>query len=141
MQERKKRFLCRICKKKDHWANECRNKNVAQSKGIDAVAYTVVTYNTVNHKNSDEDLWIADSGAGHHITYRSDWMDDYEYLPTQPIGVREISGGIEYAVGRGTVEMISQIGNEQIEIDISNVLHVPTIGVNMFSLFYQIFQN
>ena len=134
IQEKKRKYPCKICKRKGHWANECRYKNERQTGNNGTVAFTTVTYSLFKGEANNPDLWIADSGAGQHISFRSDWMEDYVYLPEKSVGVKGIGGKVEYAVGRGTVRMISQIGDRKINVDISNVLHVPATKVNVFSV-------
>ena len=31
----------------------------------------------------DHDIWFLDTGATHHLTYRKDWLEDYQELSTE----------------------------------------------------------
>lgn len=75
--------------------------------------------------------WVGDSGAGEHMTPRRDWFVDYAPLR---LGESKIVFGDDTtadAVGIGEIKIVTRQGETCI---MQNVLHVPTLKKNLFSL-------
>ena len=68
--------------------------------------------------------WLADSGLTIHITSRHEAFNTYEdIIYTLVLGV----GGIQmFAVGRGTVYLLSKCNGQVHMLQLNNVLHVPS---------------
>ena len=65
----------------------------------------------VNEDLSRMYLWLADSGATHHITSRRDLFSTYEYTPGAT--VHGVGGKIIQVQGRGTVKLTAQNGTRK----------------------------
>ena len=78
----KKKTKCAVCKEKGYRARECLNKSSNyHSKQPTASFYIAQAYisdlSVFYSKTSDsnEDIWLADSGASMHMTYRIDFYN------------------------------------------------------------------
>jgi hypothetical protein len=69
-----------------HWARECKSKH-SQNREERDKGLCRVFISTFEVKNiSEKDIWILDSGATEHMTFRENWMED-----TVKIQGREVS--------------------------------------------------
>ena len=77
----KSKIICYKCKKKGHFARECHSKaktskNQQNSHQGNYSAFSVLENNELT-SNLDNELWILDSGATSHMTYRRDFFSDF----------------------------------------------------------------
>lgn len=79
-----------------------------------------------------EDVWITDSGASRHMTYRHDWL--IEFKPTDGEVVSLGNSEQCKVTGSGTVTIDKWINGEWKPARIENVLLVPDIKRNLFSV-------
>ena len=78
------------------------------------------------------DFWNADTGATSHMTPRCEWFK--EYRPCQVL-IRVANHEIVRAAGIGSVEFLpSKNGQSLRPIVFTNVLHVPALAENLFSI-------
>jgi hypothetical protein len=78
---------------------------------------------------------IADTGASCHITPLHEWFEPGSYQTLSP--PRKIHFGdnsYAEATGMGTIILESKIGDETIDIELSDVLHVPTFSLTLISV-------
>jgi len=67
------------------------------------------------------------------MTGHREWIDDYKpYKVKRPI--RFGNNEYLYAIGEGSVPVVSFVGNEDIKVRIKNVSYFPNIGLNLVSL-------
>lgn len=83
--------------------------------------------------NREQD-WLADSGASHHMTMNRSWFYEFEPITNNKLTITVGNSGIVYANGRGSVQVSAYVGNKKIEHKLVNVLYVPEIRCNLFSL-------
>jgi transposase InsO family protein len=78
--------------------------------------------------------WVADTGASCHMTSHREWLTGFsESLVT----VELADGSVIYGTGRGTISFIPYINGCATEpIVLQNVLHVPSLHNNLFSIFH-----
>jgi len=146
----KSKVECFYCKKKGHIARECYKKQRDKCKQTDktdgqsAFVATISkqggnrlstpTHREVQELSSSnmEDVWITDSGASRHMTYRREWLFDF-----QPINGEVVSlgnGGQCKVAGSGTVFIHKLVDGDWTPAKIENVLLVPDIKRNLFSV-------
>ena len=78
------------------------------------------------------DFWNADTGATSHMTPRREWFK--EYCPCQVL-IRVANHEIVRAAGIGSVEfLLIKNGQSLRPIVFTNVLHVPALAENLFSV-------
>lgn len=75
--------------------------------------------------------WIGDSGAGKHMTPHREWFTKYTPLPFGRSGVEIGNKAIVPVAGAGSVEIVTNKGESFV---LSQVLHVPGVKFNLFSL-------
>uniref|UniRef100_A0A5S6QG22 CCHC-type domain-containing protein n=1 Tax=Trichuris muris TaxID=70415 RepID=A0A5S6QG22_TRIMR len=122
-------FKCRKCGKRGHIAANCRSAekgNTNSTTGFIASVFTSVSH----HLSSDE--WIYDSGATVHMTRHRLFFSTYEPFAA-PSAVNIGDGRTIKAIGKGTITIEVRIGRKWLENHLLDVLHVPDIGMNLFS--------
>ena len=131
-------LICRACNKKGHIARNCRSKQ----KNEQTTAATANTGSTSNQKkafpvisetfitNGPDHHWLGDTGASVHVASDRSIFRDY-----QESSITEIKGaGLARVAGTGNVDIISTIGDKKFEFTLTNVLHVPSLQMNLISL-------
>ncbi|KAG7197699.1 hypothetical protein KM043_014459 [Ampulex compressa] len=79
------------------------------------------------------DVWLIDSGASRHLTYRRDWLTDPKTNSTSAT----ISLGdnqIWKIANEGTVQIKKLIEGVWHDARIEKVLHIPKLRKNLFSV-------
>ncbi|CAK9832648.1 Retrovirus-related Pol polyprotein from transposon TNT 1-94 [Anthophora retusa] len=141
IEELKKRTKCAICKEKGHWARECPNKNRsknvsgAQPKTLSIESGYISDVSAFYSKttSNDEDIWLADSGASMHMTFRKDFFTSVNLL-NEARHVKIADDKILPVTGIGTVIISEQVNGKAIERELQNVLLVPQLRRNLFSI-------
>lgn len=79
-----------------------------------------------------EDIWITDSGASRHMTYRREWLTEFKPTDGEVVSL----GNSEQCkvTGNGTVTVDKWVDSEWKSARIENVLLVPDIKRNLFSV-------
>ena len=79
---------------------------------------------------TDYDTWYLDTGATHHLTYRRDWLEDYQVLSNQ---LQVIFGdkGKKSAIGKGTIKI--KLSKDH-QITVHNVYYVPGLAKHLLSV-------
>ena len=78
--------------------------------------------------------WISDSGASEHMTYRREWFTELRPIPRGAWPIRAAGNSLLYAAGVGTINISAYVNGETVEHTLTNVLYVPSIGMNLFSI-------
>lgn len=79
-----------------------------------------------------ESVWITDSGASKHITFRRDWLTNFQ--PAKGHSIALCDNGLCEVLGSGTVFIEKLVNSELIQGKIENVLYVPQLKKNLFSV-------
>lgn len=78
-------------------------------------------------------FWWMDSGASDHMSYKRDWFVAYERFH-EPFPVRIGNGKTILAYGKGCINILSLVNEKWCEKHLEDVLYVPDIHVNLFSV-------
>lgn len=149
------------CQEKSHYASQCQQKknqgdrdnknNKGQSSSSCAFVVgsretkseSVLTASSRSKQPSGgqiqrllsvdrKDVWITDSGASAHITYRRDWIEDLRPLAGEKVTLGD-DGECE-VVGVGNVRIEKLVNGEWEPGIIEGVLLVPRVTRNLFSV-------
>lgn len=120
----KANYACHHCNEKGHFAKQCPKKRRA-----------FITFNlsSVEQEELDSESWFQDSGATQHMTFQQCHMINYVELET-PILVMIGDGKTLPGVGTGDINLEAYDGKEFSKIVLQNVLHVPELRTNLFSV-------
>ena len=136
----KKKTKCAVCKEKGHWARECPNKSSNNhSQQPTASSYTAEAYVSdvsvfyLKTNDSDEDIWLADSGASMHMTYRRDFFSTLDTLDETRY-VKIADDKVLPAAGKGTIVIHEKVLEKTTIRELKNVLFVPELRRNLFSI-------
>ena len=84
-----------------------------------------------NFKNND--FWVIHSGAFDHMTNRREWFSDYQEFKT-PTSIKIGNDDNIFAYGKGNIEIVTVVSGEGIEGTMYDVLFVPDLNQNLFSV-------
>jgi len=136
--DKKKITNCGYCGKKGHWWKECHKRlNEKKNKSYGNFANSEESYAFVIGPERDiklEDTWYADSGATEHMTYKKEWFKELKEIPYGKHPVSLGNNQIVYALGKGNIDIYSFVNNEQISAMLKEVLYVPDLKKNLFSI-------
>ena len=76
--------------------------------------------------------WLVDSGASEHMTCDASLFTSYERIVPRDVVVG--NGGEIKAVGKGSVDLMLQVGGREHKATLTDVLHVPDLSANLFSV-------
>ena len=141
---------CYNCKRKGHYRKDCwfleknkhkrpenqnskkdpsRNENENSLIGFEETSLTLT--HTSAHQNKT--MRLLDSGAFSHMSGNRElftYVEDFE----NPVPVRIGDGRIVDGLGKGNVKILAFNGNVWVEKNIVDVLYVPDIPFNLFSM-------
>lgn len=116
---------CFYCNKVGHFKSECRfNKNKNNGNAF-------VVQETFN-EHFQQSQWLVDSGASEHMCCDRELFSSYSTLSQKSVIVG--NGTAISALGRGQVAAQVFNGSEWIDTTIDNVLFVPVLKTNLFSV-------
>lgn len=97
----------------------------------DRQGYTALAF--MGNSDSSQLSWYADSGASDHMTPYGEWLINYK--PLNPAIKIKIGNGVYLeAIGIGDINVRTFNGREWKPGRIENVLHIPQITCNLFSV-------
>lgn len=129
------RFVCYNCNKRGHFAKECRapkklfRKNEKQQN--------MLAFNAESDLSPmiEENIWILDSGASVHMTYKREFFHKYKAYANNDNN-RTVKLGNKQdleVLGEGTVLINRKVKGHWQESILENVLYVPDLRRNLFS--------
>lgn len=118
------RAPCQICEKNGHSALDCYHKMDFAYHGHHPPSQLVANFSP----SAEDDTWIVDSGANHHIT------GDLSQLQLSS----PYQGDDEVVVGNGSGLLITHTGHSSFfaphsNLKLTNVLHCPHAIINLLS--------
>lgn len=151
IQERKKSTQCRWCKQAGHWWKECPSRPADKSPSdqkskkpgpgpskqqeqppVEYAMMAVVVDGTEESTGYDS-TWYLDSCASEHMTAARGILDEYQVLDT-PRLVKAGDGKFVYAVGVGSVQVVSRVAGKECLIRLKHVYYIPKLSNNLFSV-------
>lgn len=135
--ERKKTSKCNYCNKFGHWERECRlrkkqskEKYQRKQKEDHEIAFTALSNKVIS--SSNEDVWIADSGATEHMTSRKEWFSELKMSNANRFVC--IANNEKLPIeGSGTIQIEAFVENKWFRRTLTNVQYVPKLTQNLFS--------
>lgn len=134
---KKQKGKCFNCGSSDHWKKDCKvskpsNESKTSSKDTEKDQGKAFFCDLTVPTHKDE-MWFNDSGATHHMSKVRSWFRDYVELST-PKSITLGNGDVMYATGQGHIDIFAHNGKKWIEKTLTNVLYVPNLYANLFSL-------
>ena len=135
---------CFFCHKKGHFAWQCpvkKRKGQKKKDSSENCAFMVTSARNSDAaennaerfgKMKDADVWLLDSGASRHISFRREWFKSFS-----PCAGEEVVLGDNCSCEvreTGVVEIRKLVDKEWSSSVIENVLFVPTFRKNLFSV-------
>ncbi|KAF2889846.1 hypothetical protein ILUMI_16327 [Ignelater luminosus] len=120
-------YISKFCWYKKYKKNDKINKNVA------FVGLDLSEMNSVLVDFNDDETWIADSGASEHLSHQKEWFENY-YEFDKPTEIKIGNGSVINAHGKGKISLIAFDGQDYILTELNDVLYVPDIKFNLFSI-------
>ena len=117
--------------KKDSKPNFKENKQSHNNNENKALVVEVLL--SANQNIDRSSSWLLDSGASSHMSENKAWFSEYEELKNQ-VGVRLGDGNLLYAEGKGKIEIEAFNGKVWVDKYLSQVLYIPGIKFNLFSM-------
>lgn len=113
-------FKCFKCGKKGHMRRDCQSKEEHASALVCSSGF-----------DGDSAEFVADSGASDHMCHD---REVFESLTDCTRRIKIANGALMTARGKGTVKVRCFDGQKWIDRDMLNVLYVPEIKYNLFSI-------
>jgi gag-polypeptide of LTR copia-type/Domain of unknown function (DUF4219)/GAG-pre-integrase domain len=129
-----KQLECWHCGKTGHRRADCLKLKREQQNGGPSAAFAMTAYG--RDGSLKDSRWILDSGASSHMAWDKTSFNSYKPLSGTTISVAADGrgGGGKVAVaGVGSVEIKTIVDGRDKTVVLQDVLHVPTLVVNLFS--------
>jgi hypothetical protein len=104
------------------------------SIGYFAFVATSIISSFVFSANTHSDIWYADSGASEHMTDKLEWFDTFTPIPEGRHAVQIADNTQIWVLGRGSIQIIATIDDKKIKGRLHDVLYVPKLKPNLFSV-------
>lgn len=123
--------FCDNCKKKGHCKKDCWFLNKKKNSEASSNAFTAKSAAFHGHVVIND--WIVDSGASEHMCYSKELFCKYEKL-SQIKNIMIGDGTMIQGIGIGQIKLKAFNGKCWVETTLNNVLHVPKMTANLFSV-------
>lgn len=119
---------CFYCGKIGHYKAQCRFK---RSKDNKKMSNAFIVSDSV-HKQYEESKWLIDSGASEHMCRDRSLFSSFQSVTQKSVIVG--NGAAISVLGYGQMAVLVNNGSEWIDSTIDNVLFVPDLKTNLFSV-------
>ena len=85
--------------------------------------------------------WLADSGSSHHMSDQRHWFTNFTTVPAGTWPVQAVAGHTAFVEGIGDIPIEICIRNQWEQGMLTDVLYVPTLQRNLFSVSSAAFKN
>ena len=85
--------------------------------------------------------WLADSGSSHHMSDQRHWFTNFTTVPAGTWPVQVVAGHTTFVEGIGDIPIEIYIRNQWEHGMLTDVLYVPTLQRNLFSVSSAAFKN
>jgi hypothetical protein len=139
---------CFICKRNNHKSSEChfrdkgRDKKEHHSRDQGQESSNQKMPVKIGYLGSrsatqavSEEAWVIDSGASEHMTGRREWFTEFEEFEVRD-KIEIGDGTFMEAVGKGNIEIETFVNGKRVAGTMSDVLYVPNMKRNLFSVKY-----
>jgi len=131
---------CDYCKKLGHLLVDCWFKKNANKGGESSNAFvsflnicnTQEALTLIDTSNMSEKDWCLDSGASDHMCYDKSQFDNLEKVEERRVKVG--NGSCIDVQGMGKIKLQAWNGEKWIETVLNDVLYVPELKINLFSV-------
>lgn len=125
-------FITTCSNRANNGSDECAVREGSVGNREDSRRATTVDQEERLLNLDTEEVWLTDSGASRHITFRKDWLS--EFCPSDNEIVSLGNNCQLKSLGSGTVYIKKLVNVMWKDGRIDNVLYVPTIRKNLFSV-------
>lgn len=130
---------CYHCKKVGHREADCWAKHPDKRKQKSAGAANVSEEDGPSALMADSDgglsgIWVADSGASQHMSSQKNLFQDFAPITSGTYPIRIANKSVMQCMGIGSLHLRSKVGKKWSSITLLNVLFVPELGRNLFSV-------
>jgi hypothetical protein len=130
---------CNYCKKPGHWIRDCKKRKATNERKAAAhhdgrnEALIGEALSTVQDSEKSSEIWYLDSGATDHMSNQRRWFQNFKHYQELKF-VRIGNGKLIPAIGSGDIDILAYNGENWIPKFLSDVLYVPDLTYNLFSL-------
>ena len=144
----KNTYPCNSCNQKGHFAKECPKGNNSRStndksdktesgksnrRALITIGLSTAAIDDINSKANNDATWYQDCGATQHMTFRREWLSDVVELD-EPVEILVGKVNVIKGVAQGDIELEAFNGKTWNKVTIKDVLYVPKLTFNLFSL-------
>jgi hypothetical protein len=110
--------------------NALRKQNTKEGNVVDTKVQVFVLPLFASFREND--TWHMDSNASMHLFFHREWFRNYERIPPIKIYMSDDLG--QEGRGKGNTNVSMTVGENTLPKVFTNVLHVPGIAKNLFSM-------
>nr|XP_049701711.1 uncharacterized protein LOC110381443 isoform X2 [Helicoverpa armigera] len=122
---------CFYCGKFGHFKAQCRFRKQRMSRSENKTNSNAFVVSNLSHQ-LQKSKWLVDSGATEHMCRDRALFTSFSNTSPKPVIIG--NGAVINAIGYGQITVQVSNGNEWIDTVIDNVLYVPELKTNLFSV-------
>lgn len=147
----KNNYACNNCNQKGHFAKNCPKGNSSENgyskndksekndseksnrRALITLGLSTANVKQIKSKRDCRDSWYQDCAATQHMTSRRDWLINFIKLEEPTMVIIGDATKLE-GIGLGDIELEAFDGDKWYQIILKNVLYVPKMTFNLFSV-------